>query len=209
MTDKLIEKLERNLRRPLPGVEAQYKMAHAVRRDPGPAPANARQAGVLALFFPKEDDWHLVLIERQSHNEQDRHRGQISFPGGRFEEGDRHIRNTALREAEEEVGVDAEQVQVIGPLTELYIPVSNFLVSPFVGYVEKRPDFRREEREVKAILEVPFDLFRHPSTVQKTNMKINEHITLQEVPYFNIGGKTVWGATAMMLSELLEVLNLD
>jgi 8-oxo-dGTP pyrophosphatase MutT (NUDIX family) len=202
----LIKRLDTRLSDPLPGHEAQYKMAHKVRRSPAPPPGNAKQAGVLALLYPKGTDWHLVLIERQSHNPDDRHRGQISLPGGRYEAGDGHIRNTALREAEEEIGVDASSVQVLGALSELYIPVSNFLVNPFVGWVDHQPRFQPQEAEVKAILEVPFDLLRHPRTIQTTDMKISEQIVLQKVPYFDVFGKIVWGATAMILSELLEIL---
>lgn len=202
----LIEKLDHRLSAPLPGPEAQYRMAHKVRRSHAPPPENVKQAGVLALLYPKEKDWHLVLIERQSHNPDDRHRGQISFPGGRYETGDGHIRNTALREAEEEVGVDASTVQVLGELSELYIPVSNFMVNPFVGWVDYQPSFRPEEAEVKSVLEVPFNLLRHPRTIRTTDMKISEQIILQKVPYFDVDGKVVWGATAMILSELLEVL---
>lgn len=207
MKNEFIRHLEELLRHPLPGSEAQYRMAHAVRRSEEPPPEHARKAGVLALFYPKDDQWHLVLIERQSHNPDDRHRGQIGFPGGRYESGDEHLRNTALREAEEEVGVNAGTVQILGSLTELYIPVSNYLVHPYVGFVDYYPSFRPEEKEVKSIIEVPLDHLRQPCNVRLTDMKISEHIVLKEVPYFDVEGKVVWGATAMMLNELLEVID--
>jgi len=206
MKIKFIHHLEERLRHPLPGADAQYKMAHAVRRSEESPPAHARNAGVLALFYPKAGQWYLVLIERQSHNPDDRHRGQISFPGGRYEPGDGHLRNTALRETEEEVGVEAGTVNVLGSLTELYIPVSNYLVHPYVGYVDYHPSFRPEEKEVKSIIEIPLDHLQQPCNIRLTDMKISEHIVLKEVPYFDVEGKIVWGATAMMLSELLEVI---
>ena len=206
MQDEFIKELHARLKRPLPGAAAQYKMAHAVRRSYQVPPAEAKRAGVLALFYPHDRDWRIVLIERQSLHPADHHRGQISFPGGRFEQQDGLIVKTALRETEEEVGVRQEAVHILGPLSELYISVSNFLVSPFVGYAGQRPLFQRDEKEVSAILEVPFHLFQNPGNVRVTDMKIAENITLKTVPYFDVMGKIVWGATAMMISELLEVL---
>ena len=205
MQRSFIEKLRNKLQDSLPGQEAQYRMAHVGRRQAPLPPAHAREAGVLALFFPKKDNWHLVLIERvRNHN--DRHSGQISFPGGRYEPADGSLVNTALREAEEEIGIDAGKVKVLGQLTELYIPVSNFQVNPFVGYVDYRPAFRPEESEVAAVLEVPLTLLTQPETVQRINLQVTENIILQEVPHYNVFGKVVWGATAMMLSELLTIL---
>ncbi len=182
-------------------------MAHAIRRNyPSVAP-DAQQAGVLALFFPKDNKWHIVLIERDSRNPNDRHRGQISFPGGRFEAADGVLSATALREAEEEVGVRAQDIQLLGALTRLYIPVSNFAVSPFVGLIPYQPTFSPQESEVQSILEVPFDLFKQPGAIRKKDMRMTNNIVLQDVPYFDVYGRTVWGATAMMLSELIELIN--
>lgn len=200
-----IEKLQVKLQEPLPGPSAQYQMAHAARKTALPVPEHANKAGVLALFYPKQKDWHIVLIERGGHHPKDRHKGQISFPGGRYEEQDGNLSITALREAEEEVGVNASQVSLLGPLSSLYIPVSNFAVHPFVGFVEQRPQFVPQESEVKAILEVPYQKLADPTTVELIDMKITEQIILKQVPYFNINGKIVWGATAMMLNELIAV----
>lgn len=201
-----IHQLETRLQQPLPGAAVQYKMAHAARRTPMPAvPDTARQAGVLALFYPKELGWHIVLIERDASNPRDRHGGQISFPGGKFEESDTTLTHTALREAQEEIGVVSSEVQILGALTPLYIPVSNFQVNPVVGFVDYKPQFIPQQQEVHSILEVPFSLFQSPSTVQSTDLRIAQNITLKEVPYYHVFGKIVWGATAMMLSELIEI----
>ena len=207
MDDQLIYQLEEKLRAPLPGQEAQYQMAHVVRQRVAAPPADARQAGVLALFYPWQKRWHLVFIERQAHHRGDRHAGQISFPGGRYEEADGSLRQTALREAEEEVGVNAASITVIGPLTELYIPVSNFLVNPFVGVTHQTPQFRPQESEVRDILQVPFDHLVRPETSRYTDLSLTEKITLRRVPYFDLDGKVLWGATAMMVNELLTVVN--
>ena len=206
MNDRLISILEENLQAGLPGREVQYQMAHVIRRRYEPAPPNARKAGVVALFYPKASGWHIVLIERNSSHPDDRHGGQISFPGGKFEEGDRNLADTALREAHEEVGVDPSTVTLIGELTELYIPVSNFLVKPYVGYTTITPEFRPQLSEVRAIVEAPVELLRKPEARQVTDLQLAENITLRKVPYFNVEDRIVWGATAMMLNELLEVM---
>lgn len=203
----LIDRLQKRLSEPLPGVEAQFKMAHVSRRSPAISiPEDARLAGVLALFYPKAADWHLVFIERNTDNPKDRHSGQISFPGGKFEPTDGTLNQTALRETEEEIGVPASHVQVIGNLSELYIPVSNFLVSPTVGFVDFTPQFVPHPGEVKDILEVPFSVFLEEDIIAKTDLTLASGFVLRDVPYFKIGGKVLWGATAMIMSELLHTV---
>jgi 8-oxo-dGTP pyrophosphatase MutT (NUDIX family) len=204
--DSFIKSLERNLGAPLPGRGAQFKMAHVVRKTEYHIPDNVREAGVLALFYPRNSDWHLVFIERVSTNKRDRHSGQISFPGGKHEHEDENLAATAVREAEEEVGVKAEDIKILGELTDLFIPVSNFMVNPFVGFLEYTPQFVPQLTEVQQVLEVPFAHFLKPSTIQKTQLKLSNNMVLNNVPYYNIDGKVLWGATAMMMSELTEVI---
>jgi 8-oxo-dGTP pyrophosphatase MutT (NUDIX family) len=150
----------------------------------------------------------LALIERASANVNDRHRGQISFPGGRRDDTDTDLSATALREAEEEIGAPANKVKLLGPLTPLYIPVSNFHVHPFVGILEDTPPraFVPQAGEVKTVLEPAYDAFINPANRYPTNIQIGEFLSLQQVPCFNIEGRVVWGATAMILSELLEAI---
>lgn len=207
MDNRLIYNLEEGLRQPLPGRAAQYEMAHAVRQDTPPPPPNAREAGVLALLFPKDKDWHLTLILRQNNNPNDRHGGQVSFPGGKREVHDEDLRATALREAEEEVGVDPSAVNLLGALSELYIPVSNFKVQPYVGFTEQAPQFVPQPEEVQAVLEVPFSQFLSKNTRRKKDLHLYPQLILRDVPYFDVADQTVWGATAMMISELVAVLN--
>lgn len=206
MSERIIDILAERLKEPLPGTEAQFKMSHASRKVAVSVPDNARIASVLALFYPKPDDWHLVLIERTSHNPKDRHKGQISFPGGRYEEGDGSLDVTALREAEEEIGVSASSVNLLGSLTELYIPVSNYKVNPYVGYTTHTPSFVPEKSEVASILEVPVSKITDPAIIKTTSLTVGGGFRLNDVPYFDVSGKIVWGATAMMLSELLDVI---
>ncbi|HPH17298.1 MAG TPA: CoA pyrophosphatase [Haliscomenobacter sp.] len=205
MNLSFIHHLEQSLQQPLPGQLAQIKMAHPARYEGPNIPATATLAGVLALFFPKNGQWNLVFIERVSHNPRDVHKGQISFPGGRYEAGDGHSGQTALRETHEEVGVNPQDITLLGALTELYIPVSNFHVQPYVGFMEYAPVFQPQEAEVAGILEVPFDHFHNPQHVKMQDLVINPTFTLPNVPYFDLEGKKLWGATAMIVSELLEV----
>lgn len=206
MFDAFIQHLGKRLQEPLPGEEAQFRMAVIHRRTTMSPPEDVRIASVLALFYPKDEETHLVLIERPAVNANDPHSGQLSFPGGKFELEDPDYRYTALRETQEEIGVDPEAIQVLGRLSELYIPVSNFLVHPFVGYTPERPHFVPQESEVKSILEVPFSLIANQKTLLTTDLTIRNGMVLKEVPYFNVYGKILWGATAMMLSELIQVI---
>jgi 8-oxo-dGTP pyrophosphatase MutT (NUDIX family) len=201
-----ISRLREQLQAPLPGRAAQYRMAHAVRQSYVPPPADAREASVMALFFPQAKEWQLTLIQRTSHNPKDRHGGQIGFPGGKREAQDPDLTATALRETEEEIGVSAADIQLLGRLSELYIPVSNFLVHPFVGYLDYAPSFRPQASEVARVLTVPFKDVVAPESRQLTNIHIAPQMVLRDVPHFALAGQVVWGATAMMISELLAVL---
>lgn len=204
--DTFIAHLQHRLQQPLPGQEAQFRLAHAARYTAAPPPDNARKAGVLVLFFPKDEAWHIVLIERESSNPNDRHSGQVSFPGGQYDPQDPDYQYTALREAWEEVSAPMQQIRVLGALTELYIPVSNFLVHPYVGWLPERPNFAPQLSEVRAILETPFADVQKPESLRTTDLELSQGLRLRNVPYFDLHGRIVWGATAMILSELLEVV---
>ncbi len=205
--NELVTDLRDKLQRPLPGAPAQYKMAHQVRQYAPKPPAHARRAGVLALFYPKAGDVHLVLIRRRSGHANDRHAGQVSFPGGAHESGDATLSHTALRETEEEVGAPISDIELLGPLSPLYIPVSNFLVYPYVGQLDFQPQFQPDYSEVEYIIEVPLAVLQDPTNVRKTDLPITKQLILRDVPYFAVDDHVVWGATAMMLSELLTVLS--
>ncbi|RMG78248.1 MAG: CoA pyrophosphatase [Bacteroidetes bacterium] len=203
--DSFIQKIKEGLQRPLPGVEAHYKMSHVTRKYYNKAPSDARIACVLALFYPSGSEWQLTYIERDSTNPNDRHSGQISFPGGKYEPEDRTFEQGALRETEEEIGVPQKDIQLLGRLTELYIPVSDFLVYPFVGFLDYEPRFIPQPGEVKSVIHVPFSELLRPEIVQVRDLRISPAISLKKVPYYDLNGKTLWGATAMMTSELTEV----
>lgn len=199
-----IEKIKSNLEKPLPGRDAQLKMAPLSRHRKMDVPDHARQAAVMATLFPKEDEWNIIFIKRNP-NDRDRHGGQISFPGGKVEAEDNTFLDTALRETEEEIGIPQNDIQVLGALTELYIPVSNFQVFPYLGFMEKEPTYQLQEEEVSGILEVPFPHFENPANSRLIDLPVNDVLTMKNVPYFDIHGKVLWGATAMMMSELLAL----
>lgn len=198
-----LENIRAALQQPLPGLAAQIKFAPEYRlpglRDE--PPANARPAGVLILLYEHNGEWHFPLMKRVEDGLT--HSGQISLPGGSQEAGE-SIRETALREACEEVGAACAEVDVLGQLTTIYIPPSNFLVTPTVGRVDYRPDFKCDPREVAELIEVPLPTLFDPTVVKR------EPWTLRgaqvEVPFFQIGPHKVWGATAMILSEFKMIL---
>jgi 8-oxo-dGTP pyrophosphatase MutT (NUDIX family) len=198
-----LEDIRAALQQPLPGLAAQIKFAPAyrlsgLRNDP---PADARPAGVLILLYPHGSEWHFPLMKRVEDGLT--HSGQISLPGGSQEAGE-SIHETALREACEEVGAACAEVNVLGQLTTIYIPPSNFLVTPTVGQVDHRPDFKCDPREVAELIEVPLSMLFDPNVVKREPWTLRG--TQVEVPFFQIGSHKVWGATAMILSEFKMIL---
>ncbi len=205
-TTALIDTIQEKFSGPLPGRAAQYRMAHVGRDYPSPNIGEARKAAVVILLYPNaKKETQLVLIQRMFHP-KDRHSGQISLPGGKLETSDPSPKAAALRELEEELGVPTGDVAILGQLSDLHISVSNFLVYPFLGVTNKRPEFIPQPTEVHAILETPLKVFLEKSMRQKKNLKLPNGIVLKNVPYFNIQGHTVWGATAMILNEFSELL---
>jgi 8-oxo-dGTP pyrophosphatase MutT (NUDIX family) len=190
---------------PLPGIQAQLKMAHLERRlnySQRSIPPYARIGAVLILLYEEDDNLKTCFIERTTYDGV--HSGQIAFPGGKKEE-DETLVQAALREAEEEIGVKQGDVTILGQLTELYIPPSNFLVHPFVGSISYKPSFFPEPAEVAEVVEVKVDDLSDVNYRGEKKIKLSNGSTV-ETPYFNLQGKTVWGATAMIISEFLEVM---
>lgn len=200
-----IEKIKQRLSEPLPGAEQQRLMSPSLRGLEKPSEIPPTVACVLALLYPKKDKWYFALMQRVAH-EKDRHSGQISFPGGRYEENDESLEYCALREAEEEIGIAKEAVTVLGQLSELYIPVSNFQVYPFVGYVKETPIFIPQPSEVQNIIEVPVEMLKDTANQKTTDFRVRKNIILKNTPYFDFYENVVWGATAMMLSEFRAIV---
>lgn len=192
----------------LPGEKAHYKLAPLLRlkelQETGVEQKKPRQAAVMAVFYPNpQERVHFVLILRKNY--QGIHSNQVAFPGGRVEKEDRDFAHTALRETEEEVGIPQEQIHVIREMTQIYIPPSNFWVRPFLGIMQTTPRLVPQEEEVEDILEIDLDDFLSDSclTTQTLSTSYAKNV---EVPAFLLNGHVVWGATAMMLSEMKDVL---
>jgi 8-oxo-dGTP pyrophosphatase MutT (NUDIX family) len=183
----------------LPGESAQRKMAPEFRGDFKHSDS-ARNAAVMILIFPYPKLLHTVFIKRNEYPGP--HSAQVSFPGGMFELKDENLKTTALRETMEETGIKTE-IEVLGSLTPLYIPVSNFCVTPFIGWMNEIPEFDLDPTEVQYLIEVPIP------EIFDNRIKHAEIIKGHEIefmaPYYNLNNEKIWGATAMMLSEFIEV----
>ncbi len=202
-----IERLKERLQQPLPGLNAQNRMAARVREMPAIIPGDAKLSAVLALLFPQNDELYLLLIKRVDDGKA--HGGQISFPGGRKDTSDIDLKATALRETYEEVGIPANEVAILGALTPLYIPVSYNQVQPFVGFAETKPEYTLSINEVQYVLEVPLNNFFEPNRkiVTQITPAAFPHITLTAPAYQWEDDHLVWGATAMIISELEELIS--
>jgi 8-oxo-dGTP pyrophosphatase MutT (NUDIX family) len=202
LADLSINHVRAAMRSPLPGPEAQITMAPYPRAF-SPAPGvEPRQAGVLLLLYPIHDVLHVVLTVRTSNLIH--HSGQISLPGGGWEEDDDSYQETALREAREEIGIASNELELLGPLTPLYIAPSNNCVHPFVAYLPQRPVFHPDPTEVAKLLEVPLHRLASPETRREEDW-IWRGATLH-VPFYTVDEHKVWGATAIVLAEFLTLL---
>ncbi len=202
-----IRKLKDQLQHPLPGQEVQARMSPLSQKDErfskGTAPG-VRKGSVLILLYPDRNRWYVPLMERPVYNGH--HSGQISLPGGKQEPEDPDRIFTALREAHEELGIDWSKVRVLGTLTELYVPPSNFRVLPVVGWTSQKPDFIADPHEVASIIKVPLEQLRDNRNIKQTKRLLSSGLAFQ-TPCYYVEEHEVWGATAMILSEFLEIVN--
>jgi 8-oxo-dGTP pyrophosphatase MutT (NUDIX family) len=164
---------------------------------------NPRKAAVMMLIYPKNNKSHLALIVRNTYPGV--HSAQIGFPGGKAELDDESLIHTALRETHEEIGIPPEKIEVIKTFTEVFIPPSNFIVAPFLGISYSELEFIEQEEEVAGIIELSLPVFLNEKTIVNKIMDTSYGNNI-EVPTFKINEHYVWGATAMMMSELKEVL---
>lgn len=167
--------------------------------------ADAKQAAVMLLLYDNPTEGlSTIYIKRPSRNPNDKHSGQVSFPGGQVEAQDISLEDTALRETEEELGISRTQIEVLGPLTSIYVFVSNFNVLPYVGYLHGIPTYNVQESEVDYPISVSIEKLLQQRPPRRKDLKVGNN-SLKKVPYMDVNGDTLWGATAMMTSEFLDI----
>ena len=185
----------------LPGQQAWQRMAPEGRINV-PLQEKCTDAGVMLLLYPENEQTHIALIKRNEYAGP--HSAQISFPGGMKEDSDTDFIHTALRETEEEIGIPAASIEILGALTPLIIPVSNFCVHPFVGWLERTPEFNPDRSEVQYLI--------CPSLVELMDPGNHKYGTFNrggvdlKTPYIDLEGEMLWGATAMIFSEFMALL---
>ena len=200
---KLIELFQAEL----PGEEAHKPMMPINRPLSSAAlkeAIDAKESAVAVMIFEENGIQHCTLIQRPSY--EGSHSGQVSFPGGKRESSDENLAFTAIRECWEEVGIQLSDDHLIGKLTSVYIPVSNFHVEPFLFYYPQKPAFKPDEREVESIFTITMNELLDDSNLDKMEVKLNANLTMKNIPCFNIENKQIWGATALILNELKELL---
>lgn len=199
--------LNNALKYPLPGKPAQAILKPYLKInkniDVPPPLIKPKTGAVMSLLYPKNGMPYILFIERPIYDGV--HSGQIAFPGGKIEKEDSSFLNAALRETQEEVGIPPVSIHVLGALTEIYVFASNFMVYPFVGVVDNLSSLKLQETEVAGILEVPMSVFFEDNIIKEKPIKNALGFTLM-APYYDIFGKTLWGATAMMVSELCTII---
>ncbi|MBC8111315.1 MAG: CoA pyrophosphatase [Verrucomicrobia bacterium] len=204
MISDLIDALQQQLTQALPGFSAHQKMMPALPKDFRQYKPDAltRQSAVLIALYPIHETLYFPLILRNEY--EGVHSGQMGLPGGKKEKNDKDLMATALRESYEEIGILPEKVSILGELTEIFVQASNHLLLPIVGFMAEKPAFVPDSREVKAIFEINIEVLRNPAIIKTTTATLASKLTRQ-VPYFDLEKQVVWGATAMILSELIAV----
>lgn len=203
MYEDLLQHISRLLKQKLPGEDAHRKMSPPGRRLKVHLSEtnHVKYSSILLLLFPDNGEIYTCLTRRNPNMKT--HPGQVSFPGGKIEEGE-SPELTAMREAQEEVGISPLDVRLLGRLSELYIPVSGYSIFPYVGWMDYRPQFKLNADEAEKLILFPLTDFLQNKQVSYTEMKTNRgELT---VPYYPFDGEKIWGATAMILSEFFEVL---
>lgn len=204
MYSPILKYLEEALHRELPGLEAHAKMLPPGRRlkTREDELATVKQSSILLLLFPEGEQIYTCLTKRPAT--MTFHPGQISFPGGKVEKEDLSAEMTALREAREEIGIDTSNIRILGKLSDLYVEVSKFSIQPFLAWADKRPEFLINIGEVEDLILFPLSDFVSKETISETELDTVTGPLL--IKYYPFNGEIIWGATAMILSELIEIL---
>lgn len=202
---QLKEIIRREIEKGLPGTEVQWALASSdrlIKDFPRVPRSDSAEAGVLILLYPSGEKVCTIFIQRPDYDGV--HGGQISFPGGKKEKADVDLKSTAIREAAEETGINSVEVEIIGSLTPLFIPVSNIVVTPVVGWMDSKPAFKPDPVEVQFIIEAELMSFLDYSIIKTRPWEVRDEVI--NIKYFDYHGHVIWGATAMILHELLTII---
>ncbi len=206
MDPTFVEKLKNRLQRSLPGDASHRSMRPSLVNGERINFANTRKpkdGAVLILFYERDQQLRFPLIQRPTYSGP--HSGQISLPGGKWEEADQDLIQTAMREAEEEIGVHAQKIEIVGSLTSFNVAASNHQVLPVIGFYPEIPDYKPDEIEVAEVVDVALRELVNEENIKRTEIVVGENVKLDS-PYFDLGSKVVWGATAGMLAELRDII---
>lgn len=204
---KLLAQIQKEITKGLPGEAAQNKLSPITsNRKYRIAPDSHKKACVMGLIYPEGNELRMAFIERTFSHPDDKHGGQISFPGGKLEKEDDTYLIGALREVEEEIGIPPDQISILGQLTDLYVFASNFMVYPFVGHLEHAPSFIPQESEVASIVSFPINRLLAADIIDTKDLQVRNNI-MKDVPYYKLNEHVLWGATAMITSEIVELIN--
>jgi len=205
MQQKIILSLSERLKEPLPAWDAQKMMSPVSSNRYLQYPDNARQAGVMILLSGPHDDLKITYIKRTSRYPEDPHNGQISFAGGGREDQDNDLKDTAIRECLEEIGISSITYEIIGAMSPIYVYVSNYYVQPYVAYAEGHLSYVLQETEVDQVIEVPLRTMMQNDIIQHMDYNIRGSV-IKNMPYYNLDPHILWGATAMITAELLTII---
>jgi 8-oxo-dGTP pyrophosphatase MutT (NUDIX family) len=202
-----IDLFKQELSQNLPGEKAHLRMSPSHRPLSSLALQNApdvRESAVAVVLFRNSDQIECILTQRPDYDGN--HGGQVSFPGGKKDPGDRDLEETARRECYEEIGIPKNSGLLLGQLTDVFIPVSGFLVKPFVYFHQELPPLIKDEREVAEILTFPLFDLKKEELISSTEIRLKNGQIYKNIPYFDLADKKVWGATALILNEIREIL---
>ncbi|RUA24107.1 MAG: coenzyme A pyrophosphatase [Bacteroidetes bacterium] len=205
-----LEKIKQCLQTPLLGLDAQLLMAPEFRKEEilkRDSKQRPKRSAVLLLLNPFSESLSIILTKRSSALKV--HRGQVSLPGGRVDDHDENAIATALRETEEEIGISPDKIEVIGQLSNLFIPPTHFDVCPIVGVLKEKPIYKINPDEVEEVVEVPLSQLLDIENIKRKVFHTSTSGINRTAPYYNVMGLEVWGATAMILSEFVELIKSD
>ena len=202
-----VEIIKERFKYPLPGEAAHIPLSPSGRGISSETIKKAihyKESAVALILFEERSQLNGILMQRQVY--KGFHSGQVCFPGGKKEDFETNLSDTAIRETIEEIGLQEEKFNLLGELTPVFIPVSNFKIQPFVVQYTDIPLFNPDVREVKEVFSFPIEQLIQEDAIQRTKIQIADDEFLDDVPYFNINGKIVWGATALILNEFRDLL---